>query len=335
MFSFALLTIFMFFGSFWLAPPSLAQEKIRVGLSSVSATNGSVWVANDKGLFKKHGVDVEVIVIGGGGARVVSALVAGEIQFTVGGGDGSIRSALRGADVVIAASTFDTGVQRIMARAPIKSYQELRGKKIGITRFGSASHLILQLMLKKWNMRPEDVQTLQIGSSPAMLASLDNGGIDAAVLTIPTFFLAEDRGYRSVGEPVEMGINYLQNTLETRRGFLRKNRELASRFIKGYIEGIAYFKRNRRESIDVLRKYLRIQSEQERDSRYLEMSYNLLVSRYFKEIPMPSIPAIQTVLDFVALDEPKAKGVDPKSFADESLVREQDESGFIKSLYAK
>lgn len=312
-----------------------SQDKIRLGLSSVSATNGGIWVAADKGIFKKHGVDVEVIVIGGGGARAISALVAGEIQFTVGGGDGSIRSALRGADVVIAASTFNTGVQRLMARPPIKSYQEIRGKKIGITRFGSAAHLILQLMLKKWNLKTEDVQTLQLGSSPAMLASLDKGGIDAAVLTMPTFFVAEDRGHVNIADPANMEIYYLQNTLETSRAFLRKNREVTSRFMKGYIEGIAYLKRNRRESIEVLRKHLRIQSEQERDNRYLEMSYNLLATSYFKEIPRPSIPAIQTVLDYVAADEPKAKGVDPRSFADESLVREHEESGFIKSLYNK
>jgi len=226
-------------------------------------------------------------------------------------------------------------VQRVMARPPLKTHQDLRGKRIAITRFGSASHLILQLMLKKWNMRTEDVQTLQLGSSPAMLASLDKGGVDAAVLTIPTFFLAEDRGYRAVGDPVNMDIFYLQNTLETSRSFLRKNRELASRFMKGYIEGIAYFKRNQRESLDILRKHLRIQSEQERDSRYLELSYNLLTTSYFKDIPLPSIPAIQTVLDFVAVDEPKAKDADPKSFADESLVRELEASGFIKTLLGK
>ena len=318
-----------------LSLPAFAQEKIRMGLSSISATNGSVWVAADKGLFKKHGVDVEVIVIGGGGARVISALVAGEIQFTVGGGDGSIRSALRGADVVIAASTLTKGLQRIMARPDIKTHQELRGKRIAITRFGSAGHLVLSLMLKKWNMRPEDVQTLQLGSSPAMLASLDKNGVDAAVLTMPTFFVAEDKGYRVVGDPVNMDIFYLQNTLETSRAYVRKQRDLVSRFMRGYIEGIAYFKRNRRESIEVLRKHLRIQSEQERDNRYLELSYNLLASTYYNEVPYPSLPGIQTVLDYVAADEPKAKGADPKSFIDESLVKEHDESGFIKSLYAR
>ena len=311
-----------------------AQEKLRVGLSSVSATNGSIWVAEDKGLFRKHGIDVEVIVVGGGGARVVSSLVAGDLHFSVGGGEGSVRSQIRGADTVIAASSLSKGLQRIMARPEIKSYQELKGRRIGITQYGSAAHLVLILMLQKWNMRTDQVQILQVGSSPAMLASLDKGGIDAAVLTLPTFFVAEDRGYRIVGDPITMDIFYLQNTLESTRGFLRKNRDGAVRFMRGYIEGIAYFKNNKKESLEVLRKKLRIQSEQERDNRYLEQSYNLLATAY-NDVPYPALKSVQTIIDKVAEDEPKVKERDVKSFVDETLIRELENSGFTKALYGR
>ena len=311
-----------------------AQEKLRVGLSSVSATNGSIWVAEDKGLFRKHGIDVEVIVVGGGGARVVSSLVAGDLHFSVGGGEGSVRSQIRGADTVIAASSLSKGLQRIMARHEIKSYQELKGRRIGITQYGSAAHLVLILMLQKWNMRTDQVQILQVGSSPAMLASLDKGGIDAAVLTLPTFFVAEDRGYRIVGDPITMDIFYLQNSLESTRGFLRKNRDGAVRFMRGYIEGIAYFKNNKKESLDVLRKKLRIQSEQERDNRYLEQSYNLLATAY-NDVPYPALKSVQTIIDKVAEDEPKVKERDVKSFVDETLIRELENSGFTKALYGR
>ena len=327
--SYAMLMISLLF-----AAPLTAQEKLRVGLSSVSATNGSIWLAEDKGLFRKHGVDVEVIVVGGGGARVVSALVAGDLHFSVGGGEGSVRSQLRGADTVIAASSLSKGLQRIMARAEIKNYQELKGRKIGITQYGSAAHLVLLLMLKKWNMRTDQMQILQVGSSPAMLASLDKGGIDAAVLTLPTFFVAEDRGYRIVGDPTTMDIFYLQNTLESTRGFLRKNRDSALRFMRGYIEGIAYFKKNKNESLDVMRKKLRIQSEQERDNRYLEQSYNLLATAY-NDIPYPALKSVQTIVDKIAEDEPKVKERDVKSFVDDSLVKDLEDSGFTKALYAR
>src|SRR6185369_17619433 len=150
-----------------------AQEKIRLGHSSIGATNGSFWVAEEKGLFKKHGVDVEVIFLGGGGARVVSSLLAGDIQFSV-GGEGSVRSQMRGAETVIASSTLSKGLQRILAKPEIKTYQDLKGKRIGITQYGSAAHLVLILMLKKWNMNVDQVKILQVGSSPALLASLDN-----------------------------------------------------------------------------------------------------------------------------------------------------------------
>jgi ABC-type nitrate/sulfonate/bicarbonate transport system substrate-binding protein len=327
---------------FWAALPILwpfvshAQDKVRIGLSSISATNGSVWVAEEKGFFKKQGVDVEVIVIGGGGARVVSSLVAGDIHFSVGGGEGSIRSQLRGADTVIVASTLNKGLQRVLARSDIKTYQELKGKRIGITNFGSAGHLVLLLMLKKWNMRPDQVQILQVGSSPAMLASLDKGGIDAAVLTLPTFFLAEEKGYRVVGDPANMDIFYLQNTLESTRSYVRKNREPTLKFMKGYIEGIAYFKKNKRESINVMQKKLRIQSEQERDVRYLELSYNLLASTFYNDVPYPSMRGIQTILDKLAEEDPKSvKDRDAKSFADETIIKELEDTGFTKTLYGK
>ena len=152
---------------------------------------------------------------------------------------------------------------------------------------------------------------------------------------MPTFFLAEEKGYRVVGDPANMDIFYLQNTLESTRAFLRNNRDRALKFMKGYIEGIAYFKKNKRESLDVMRKKLRIQSEHERDSRYLEFSYNLLASTFYNEVPYPSLKGIQTILDKIGEEEPKVKERDAKSFVDDSFVKELDDSGFIKALYAR
>lgn len=317
------------------APPSHGADRIRVGLSSISATSGSIWVAEEKGLFKKHGIDAEVIVIGGGAARVVSSLLAGEIQFSVGGGDAVIRAALKGADTVLVASPMITGLQRLMARPDIRTPAELRGKKVGITRFGSASHWVLQLFLRKWGMRPDDIQIVQLGTSPAMLASLDKGGIDAAVFTLPTFFVAEDRGYLTLADPGDMEIYYLQNSVDSTRSYVRRQRDQTLRFVKGLCEGLAYFKRHKKESLEVLQKKLRIQSAQERDVKYLEASYNLLATKFYNQVPYAAPKAIETVLEFIAAEEPKAKGADPKSFVDDSIVREIEASGFIKALYEK
>jgi NitT/TauT family transport system substrate-binding protein len=319
----------------FVAPIAGAQDKIRLGLSSVSATSGSIWVAEERGLFKKHGLDVEVIIIGGGAARVVSSLISGEIQFSVGGGDAVIRADLRGADGVLVASPMKTGLQRLMVRPEIKSPADLKGKTIAVTRFGSASHWVLQLFLRKWGMRSDDIKMLQLGSSPAMFASLEKGVVDGAAFTIPTFFLAEERGYRILADPVDMEIYYLQNSVDSTRSYIKRNRDQAVRFIKALCEGLAYFRKNKKDSIEIMQKKLRIQSAQERDVKYLELSYNLLADKFYNRVPYANPKAIETTLDFIAGEEPKAKGADPKQFLDESLVREVETSGFIKALYEK
>jgi NitT/TauT family transport system substrate-binding protein len=327
------LRLVLLFASLICTAAAQSQDKLRVGLSSISATSGSLWVAEEKGLFKKHGIDPEVIIIGGGASRVVSSLIAGEIQFSVGGGDAVIRSSLKGADTVLVASPMKTGLQRLMVRPEIKSQADLKGKRVAITRFGSASHWVLQLFLRKWGMRTDDIQILQLGSSPAMLVSLEKGGIEGAVFTIPTFFVAEERGYRTLADPADMDIYYLQNSVDTTKSFVRNRRDLGLRFVKGLCEGIAYFKKNRKESLGVLQKKLRIQSAQEKDIKYLEASYHLLATKFYNPAPYATPKAIETTLEFISGDEPKARGADPKMFVDESLVREIEASGFIKALY--
>lgn len=315
------------------AAPGHAQDKIRIGVSSVSATSGSLWVAEEYGLFKKHGIEAEVIVIGGGAARVVSSLISGEIQFSVGGGDAVIRASLRGSDGVLVASPMKTGLQRLMVRPEIKTPADLKGKTIAVTRFGSASHWVLQLFLRKWGMRNDDIKMLQLGSSPAMFASLEKGAVDGGAFTIPTFFLAEERGYRILADPVDMEIFYLQNSVDSTRSFIKRNRKAALGVIRAISEGLAYFRKHKKESIAVMQKKLRIQSAQERDVKYLELSYNLLAEKFYNQVPYATPKAVETTLEFIAAEEPKAKGADPGQFMDESLVREVEASGFIKRLY--
>ena len=271
-----------------------------------------------------------MVLIGGASAGGVSSLIAGDVQFLGGGGGGVISAALSGADVIMIGSIVNKGVQRVVARSDIRRPEELRGKKIGITRLGAASHLVLLIMLRNWNMTPNDVQTLQIGSSPAMMAALEKGGIDAAVLTEPTFFFADDQGYRTLADLADMDIYYLHSMIDTTRSYLRAHRDVAARFMKGYVEGIAYFKKNRKESIDVLARKLRTAPAQ---TKYLERSHALYTSGYFENAPYVSLKGVTTLLDFYGRDNPRAKTANPQSFFDNSLVKELDDSGFIKKLY--
>jgi ABC-type nitrate/sulfonate/bicarbonate transport system substrate-binding protein len=184
-------------------------------------------------------------------------------------------------------------------------------------------------------MRPDDIKMLQLGSSPAMFASLEKGAVDGGAFTIPTFFLAEERGYRILADPVDMEIYYLQNSVDSTRGYIKRNRDQSLRVIKALSEGIAYFRKNKRESMEIMQKKLRIQSAQERDVKYLELSYHLLADKFYNRVPYATPKAVETTLEFIAGEEPKAKGADPKQFLDETLVREVEASGFIKELYEK
>ena len=311
---------------------SLALDKIRIGLSSVSALHGAVWVAQEKGLFRKHGIEPEVIVVGGASAGGVSALIAGDVQFLSGAGEAVINANLRGADVIMVASVLNKGVQRLIAHAQFSASADLKGKKIGITRFGTASHLVLQMMMRKWGMGPTDVQIIQVGSSPAMVASMEKGGIDAAVLTMPSIFVAEERGYRVLADLADMDIYYLNTMLDTTRWYLRTQRDQATRFIKGFVEGLAFFKKNKQESVEVLRKKLRTDPGRE---KYLELSYDLLANKFYDQVPYPSVRGVETVLEFLAKDNPKARAADPRTFIDGSIVKEIEASGFVEALYKK
>lgn len=314
------------------ASTAVAQDKIRMGLSSVSGLHSAVWVAETKGFFRKYGIDAEVIVTGQGGITGVSALLANDIQMVASAGDVLVASALRGGDTVMIASVVNKGLQRLVTRPEIKTPADLKGKRVGVTRIGAVSHSVLLMMLQRWKMSVNDVQILQLGSSPNMLASLDKGGVDGAVLTIPSMFVAEDRGYRVLLDMADTDIYYLHTMIATTRQYIKNNRDKALRFLKGYLEGIAYVKQHRKESADIVKKKLRLGPEQERN---LERSMDLLSAKYYEEIPYPSLRGVETVLGFVEKDNPKAKTADPKAFVDDSLLKEIEQSGFVKTLYQR
>ena len=309
-----------------------AQDKVRMGLSSVSGLHSAVWVAEQKGLFRKHGIDAEVIVTGQGGTAGISALLANDIQMVNSAGDVLVAAALRGGDTVMVASVVNKGLQRLVTKPDIKTPADLKGKRIGVTRIGAVSHSVLLMMLQRWKMTVNDIQVLQLGSSPNMLASLDKGGVEGGVLTIPSMFVAEDRGYRVLLDMADTDIYYLHTMVATTRQYIKNNRDKVSRFLRGYVEGIAFVKQNKKESLDIVKKKLRLGPEQERN---LERSLDLLIAKYYENVPYPSMRGVETVLGFVEKDNPKAKSADPKSFVDDSLLREIDQGGFIKKLYER
>ena len=329
--SFASLCLLMFIGLF-LSQLATAQDKVRMGLSSVSGLHTAMWIAEEKGLFRKYNIDAEIIVTGQGGTAGIGALLANDIQMVSSAGDILVAAALRGGDTVMVAGVVNKGLQRITTKPEIRTPADSKGKRVGVTRIGAVSHSVLLMMLQRWKMSVSDVQVMQVGSSPNMLVSLDKNGIDAAVLTIPSMFVAEDRGYRVLLDMADTDIYYLHTMIATTRSYIKNNRDKVSRFLKGFLEGLAFVKQHKRESVDVVKKKLRIGPEQERN---LERSIDLLIAKYYEAMPYPSMRGVETVLGFLEKDNPKAKPADPKSFVDDSLLREIDQSGFVKTLYQK
>lgn len=317
----------------WFRSPSAtAQDKISMGLSSVSALHTATWVAQERGLFRKHNIDAEVIVTGQGGTAGIGALLANDIQMVSSAGDLLAAAALRGGDTVMIAGVVNKGLQRILTVPEIKTPADLKGKRIGVTRIGAVSHVVLLMMLQRWKMTVNDVQVMQVGSSPNMLVSLDKKGIEAAVLTIPSMFVGEDRGYRILLDMADTDIFYLHTMIGTTRSYIKNNRDKVSRYLKGFLEGLAFVKQHKRESVEIVKKKLRIGAEQERN---LERSIELLSAKYYDAVPYTSLRGVETVLGYIEKDNPKAKTADPKSFYDDSLLREIEQSGFVKTLYAK
>lgn len=323
------LVVFVLLPIFWKAP-AYGLDTVRVGLSALTPSNWSIWVAEEKGFFKKHGVDAQVIFIGGGSARGVNALVAREVQFMTIAGVGVIGASLRGVDLVMVASNINLSTQRLMSRPDIKTPEDLRGKRVGVTAFGSHTHSVLLMVLKKWSMKPDDMVILQVGPSLTMVISLEKKFIDAAVLTSPADFMAEEKGNRVLADLADMNVYSLQSTLTTTREYLRGHEELATRFVKGYSEGIAYVKRNKAQSVDILRRKLRLDPGEE---MYLDKTHARYSSKYLDKVPYVSIHGIKTLLEFQESQSPKAKGADPASFVDNRIVRGLENSGFFTKLY--
>lgn len=313
-----------------LAIEAHAADKVRLGFSALSLANSPAWIAEEKGIFRKYDIEPELIVVGGGATRAVSAVMAGDLQFGTTGGGAAISAALGGADVVMVAAGNNKGVQRLIVKPEIKTPEALKGKRIGVTALGSSGHLALLLIQRKWGQNPDDVQVVQLGSSPIMFISLQKNGIDGAVLQDPSFFMAEDAGFKTLADPAAMDIQYLQNVLVASRAYLRSHRDAALRFMKAFVEGVAYFKRNKDDSMRILMKKMRIEKGKE---TYLERSYQLYASQYIENVPAPSVNGAKTVLEFLVKDFPKAKTADPNSFIDNSLIKPLEESGFIKALY--
>jgi ABC-type nitrate/sulfonate/bicarbonate transport system substrate-binding protein len=305
-------------------------ERIRVSYGSISASTIPIWITKDVGLFARHGLDVELAFVEGG-AKAMAALVAGDVAIAQLGGSHVVSSHVAGADAVILAGMVNVLEYKIMVAKGITRPEQLRGKRAAVATIGGSGYLAMQYALDKWGMAPDrDVALLQIGSQPARLQALMAGGVDAAVLSLPATLRAEKAGFRALLDLSTEGLEYQQLAVATTRGFIDARPETVRRFLRAYVEGIAFLKTNKEPSLKILAKYFRSSDRDE-----LEAAYNEYALRIIQRKPYPTLKGLQLVMDELAPRNPKVRSARPEQFVELRFLRELDESGLIDRLYAR
>jgi len=325
--------ITLFFSLFLLFPPSLfsqgkALKKIQVGVPSVSMGNIIIFVTKEAKLFEKHGLDAEVIIVQGSGVGS-KALIGGSIQISPVATPTVINADLAGSDMVILAHTMPGVVHALMVKPEIKRVEDLKGKKIGVTTFGSLTDFLVRHIAKKKGLNPEkDLTLIQIGGDNERIAGLKQGSLDGASLSYPGYGRAQRLGFSMLWDSSKE-IDYPWMEITTRRAIIQKDRDMIMSYMKAHLEGIAVFKKDREFGRKVIKKTLRLD-----DDELVNESYEIF-SKAFLPTPYPNIKGMKTSFEYVAMTRPEVWNHKPEEFADASFVAELEKSGFIKKLYEK
>ncbi len=303
----------------------ITADKIVADFGGLSGFQSASWVAKDLRLFEKYGLNVDLVMITGG-ARSVAALLGGSTQFATGSGTAPLQAYARGSDVVILAASYNKFPYAFVVKPDIRSPKDLRGKRIGILNFGGSNDIALQLALKEWGLKQQEVQVVVGGDAPTRLLSLTVGRVDATILSPPHLTKAVQAGYRLLADMGEMRANFSQSTLYVRRGYLRENRDTVKRFLKAYSEAVHVIKTDRERTLKVFAKRMRLD-----DPEILNDTYSYFAPR-FSFPPRVNMQGIKDTLDFYAETNPEVKNRTPQEFVDHTLIDELEREGFFKSL---
>jgi NitT/TauT family transport system substrate-binding protein len=330
---FALATVSVFSALLVMLPSAAVTadrplQKINVAYSSISGNIAPLWVTQDRGFFRKHGLEVQAVLIESG-TTTAQALVAGDITFASVAGPAAIQSNLRGADVVIIAGIINTLTFQLYTEKGLVRPDQFKGKSVGVTRFGSATDFAMRYALDKYGLDAnKDVAVLQLGNQPAQLAALEAGKVQGAMLSAPTSLRAKKMGFPMLADLQMLGLEYQHTSVATTRALLKSKPDLARDFMRAYIEGIHYAKTHRKETLDILAKHLRTD-----DREVLEDTYESIVVALIPEKPYPTQKGVQIILRELGAKDPVARSAKPEQFVDLTVLKELDSSGFIDRVY--
>lgn len=296
----------------------------------MSADLSHVWIAKEAGLFEKYGVDVVPIYFSGG-RPLMQALIAGDIQLAATGGITSVRAIVAGAELIIIAGYMNKLTYTFFTSKDITRAEQLKGKAVAISGFGTTSHAVTVLALKKLGLVPvKDVAIVQIGDQTARFAALQANSIQGAIITPPLTLLARNRGLNPLIDLTQAGIPWLQEVIIANNSMLRRRQDVVKSFMKGFIDGLKLWHTNKDKTTELLAKFMRIDIKANRE--IIDEAYEYMKNATEKK-PYPSFDAIRLQLEMVAETDTKAKGIRPEQVVDLKLLQEIDNSGFIDALY--
>src|SRR6476620_9211977 len=328
MISAAIMWAAMFIFPFSVSSQSKPLKQIYVGVSSVSMGNIIIYVTKEAKLFEKYGLYADPVAMRGSGESS-KAMIGGSIQVAPIATPTVINAGLSGSDLVILAHTLPGVVHAMIVKPELKRVEDLKGKKIGVTTFGSLTDFLVQFHLRKKGLNPQrDVALIQIGGDPERIGALKQGSIDAASLSFPGYGIAMKMGFPMLWNSAKE-IDYPWIEITTRRSIIQKDREMVMNYMKAYMEATALFKRDREFSKKVIKKVLRLD-----DEHLLNESYDIF-AKAFLQTPYPNTLGMKTSFEYIATTRPDVWDHKPEEFVDKSFIEELDKSGFLKKVFEK
>jgi len=307
--------------------PDAEAKGISVVYSSITASQSVAWIAQETGLYRKHGLDVQLVFVSSG-SRAMSALVAGETPLLFSAGSPGVSAALGGAKVKIVMGLLNVFPYYLVAAKGINQVEQLKGKRIGISRFGSSGHAAAVYALRKFDLEPgRDVALIQIGGGAERLAAMQTNAVQGTLLTSPQELLAKKLGFNVLADLAQLQVPFLHSALITREQVIAQQPDLLDNFSRAVLEGIHFLKTKPKETLKIFQKYLRTD-----DMEALQDSYDEYI-RQIQRVPYVEPKALQTVLQIIGESQPAALKAKPEQFIDPSVLQKIERSGFVEKLY--